>query len=87
MISAGNNNNSENKPKSIQRYNEMLFKQKAYYFDVHEFEEIVDYFIDKQDWVKALEAIKYSKNSIHLFLHFYLKKLIYWVPPDKLTLL
>lgn len=67
MRLSGNDNNSEHKPKSIQRYNEMLFKQKAYYFDVHEFEEIVDYFIDKQDWIKALEAIKYSKK-LHPFI-------------------
>ena len=60
-------NDSEQDLTSIEKYNDMIFKRKSYYFDIDEFEMIVNYYLEKQDWVKALDAIEYSKK-LHPFV-------------------
>jgi tetratricopeptide (TPR) repeat protein len=44
-------------PVEVVRYNEMLGRGKRYFFDVHEFEIIVDYFLIQNEFEKAQQAI------------------------------
>ena len=49
---------------SIRRYEHMMEKNARYFFDVHEFEEIISYYIDINDVSKAVAAADYA-NRIH----------------------
>lgn len=42
----------------INRYKDMISKKKSYYFDIYEFENIVDYYIYHNDYKSALESIE-----------------------------
>ncbi len=44
----------------IDRYEEMLKNGNTYYFDVEDFEQILDYYIDVNHLGKALRAVKYA---------------------------
>src|SRR5262245_5923694 len=48
---------------SIERYEEMLRNKDAYFFDVDAFLNIIDFFIEKNDPVKALQVIDYAKQQ------------------------
>lgn len=58
----------------INRYKDMLSKKKSCYFDIHEFENIVDYYITQNDYKSAIESIKIGlvqhPNSASLRLKF-----------------
>jgi len=43
---------------SVNRYEDMLKQQREFFFDVHEFEEIIDYYIDNRYFTKAFNAIE-----------------------------
>ncbi len=47
---------------SLLRYKDMLKNQGNYYFDVFEFEHIIDFYLDKNDIPKASNVIKYALN-------------------------
>ncbi len=53
-------NDSPYADKHIGRYKSMLKKQARYYFDVEEFEGIIDYFLEKGKVKEAENALKYS---------------------------
>ncbi len=42
----------------INRYKDMLDKKRSYYFDIHEFENIVDYYIYNNDYKSAIKSIE-----------------------------
>lgn len=42
----------------INRYKKMLDKKSSCYFDVHEFENIVDYYINHNDYKSAIQSVK-----------------------------
>jgi tetratricopeptide (TPR) repeat protein len=46
----------------INRYSEMIAKKNRYYFDIFEFENIIDYFFEKNEQKKAKDAIAYALN-------------------------
>ena len=48
---------------SIERYEEMIRNKDAYFFDVDAFVNIVDYYIEKNDPVKALQVIEYAQDQ------------------------
>ena len=48
---------------SIERYEEMIRNKDAYFFDVDAFVNIVDYYIERNDPVKALQVIEYAKDQ------------------------
>ena len=48
---------------SIRRYNDMLKNQRVYYFDVFEFEHIIDFYLDKNDLKNANKVIKYALSQ------------------------
>ena len=54
------NSQYNGKGTSVDRYLSMLYCQEATYFDINELEEITDHFVDKHDFVKALEVVNYG---------------------------
>ena len=45
---------------SVSRYEEMLEKHAHYFFDVHEFEDIIDYYLDSENIADAAVAASYA---------------------------
>ena len=54
---------SDDAQRSVERYEEMLRNQDQYFFDAQAFENIIDYYIEKNDPVKALQVIEYALNQ------------------------
>jgi len=54
---------SDDAQRSVERYEEMLRNQDQYFFDAQAFENIIDYYIEKSDPVKALQVIEYALNQ------------------------
>ena len=48
---------------SVRRYKNMLKNKESYYFDVFEFEHIIDFFMDKNDYQSAGEVLSYALNQ------------------------
>ncbi|RLD78487.1 MAG: hypothetical protein DRJ10_10255, partial [Bacteroidetes bacterium] len=48
---------------SLSRYKDMLKNKSSYYFDVFEFEHIIDFYLNKNDVSNANNAIKYALNQ------------------------
>ena len=48
--------------KLVCRFEEMLRQNAAYFFDVEEFEGIIDYYADRRNWSRARKAVKYGLN-------------------------
>lgn len=46
----------------VQRYEKMLADNESYYFDIDQFEEIVDYYCMNNKFKKALQVIEYAYN-------------------------
>jgi len=44
----------------VDRYEQMLRTEHQYFFDVHEFENIADHYLDDEDYPHALEAIDFA---------------------------
>lgn len=44
--------------KIINRYKDMLSKNRSYYFDLYEFENIIDYYINSNDYKSALRSVR-----------------------------
>src|SRR5688572_19731284 len=57
---------------SVSRFEEMLRKQDRYFFDVDALIKIIDFYIDKGDYAKALEVAKYAfslhPNSVNFLM-------------------
>jgi tetratricopeptide (TPR) repeat protein len=47
---------------AVSRYNEMVENNQHYYFDIYEFEHIIDNYIDQNEYKKAKVAINYALN-------------------------
>ena len=45
---------------SVNRYEEMMRKHTRYFFDVHEFEDIIDYYLDSENIAEATTAANYA---------------------------
>ncbi len=54
---------SDDAQRSVERYEEMIRNEDQYFFDAQAFENIIDYYIDKSDPVKALQVIEYALNQ------------------------
>src|SRR4051812_35890673 len=59
---------------SIERYEEMLRRQDSYFFDVDAFLNIIDYYIEKNDSVKALQVVRYATQQHPTSVEFLLRK-------------
>jgi tetratricopeptide (TPR) repeat protein len=58
---------------SVERYEEMLRNHDQYFFDAQAFENIIDYYIEKNDPAKALQVSEYARNQ-HPFAAVFLIK-------------
>jgi len=47
----------------IDRFENMLNQVGAYFFDVHEFEKIIDHYLDTNHFNKAFDAVRFGKNQ------------------------
>ena len=47
---------------SVNRYEEMLKNQTHCFFDIHEFEDIIDYYLDSENFTKAAMAANYAAH-------------------------
>lgn len=56
--------NSELIQRSIEKYEEMKERQERYFFDVDALVKIIDHFIDRLEYEKALEVTRYA-NTLH----------------------
>ena len=45
------------------RFENMLNQVEAYFFDVHEFERIIDHYLDTNHFTKAIDAVQYGINQ------------------------
>jgi tetratricopeptide (TPR) repeat protein len=45
------------------RFENMLNHMEAYFFDVHEFERIIDHYLDTNHFIKAIDAVRYGINQ------------------------
>lgn len=65
-----NNNDNyldfNNAQSCVDRYIQMVYNNESLYFDIEELEEIIEYFIEKHDYVKALKAANYG-TELHQF--------------------
>src|SRR5205809_6328318 len=59
---------------SIERYEEMLRNEDAYFFDVDAFVNIIDYYIEKNDAVKALQVVHFATQQHPGSVEFLLRK-------------
>jgi len=51
---------NEEETAAVNRYSDMLKNRNTYYFDIFEFEHIIDFYIGKYDLKKASEVIEYA---------------------------
>jgi len=58
---------------SVERYEEMIRNHDQYFFDAQAFENIIDYYIEKNDPPKALQVAEYACNQ-HPFAAVFLVK-------------
>src|ERR1700743_1324234 len=58
---------------SVERYEEMIRNHDQYFFDAQAFENIIDYYIEKNDPVKALQVVEYARAQ-HPFASVFLIK-------------
>jgi len=48
---------------SVRRFEDMLDHKARYFFDVHELEDVIDYYLDMGDFNHAARAAKYAMNT------------------------
>ena len=58
---------SEDPKFSVERYEEMIRNQDQYFFDAQAFENIIDYYIEKNDPIKALQNFDLQNQELLLF--------------------
>ncbi|MBL4656104.1 MAG: tetratricopeptide repeat protein [Bacteroidia bacterium] len=66
--------NEEDQKSSVQRFEEMLRKKDQYFFEPDAFENIIDYYLDKHDPVRALRVVKYAISQYSFDATFLIKK-------------
>ena len=60
--------------KSIEKYEEMRERQERYFFDVDALIKIIDHFIDRLEYEKALEVTRYAHTLHPQSINFTLKE-------------
>ena len=68
------NGYNEDLEASVRRYNDMRKNKENLYFDVFEFEHIIDFFMEKNDFNIAHEAVEYALNQHPNSVELQLKK-------------
>src|SRR6476661_7111380 len=65
---------SEDPKMSVERYEEMIRNHDQYFFDSQAFENIIDYYIDKNDPIKALQVVEYAVSQHPFAVIFFIKQ-------------
>src|SRR5690606_31622165 len=65
---------SEDPRFSVERYEEMIRNQDQYFFDAQAFENIIDYYIEKNDPIKALQVVDYAVSQHPFAAVFFIKQ-------------
>src|SRR5476649_2832477 len=65
---------SEDPRFSVERYEEMIRNKDQYFFDAQAFESIVDYYIEKNDPIKALQVVEYAVAQHPFVATFFIKQ-------------
>lgn len=55
--------NPEEARSSVERYEEMIRNKDQYFFDADAFEKIIDYYIEKNDPIKAMQVVEYALSQ------------------------
>jgi len=63
MFNDFENDPSEDMRFSVERYEEMIRNKDLYFFDTEAFENIIDYYLDKNDPIKSLQVIEYATSQ------------------------
>ncbi|MCE3279110.1 MAG: tetratricopeptide repeat protein [Bacteroidetes bacterium] len=58
----------------VDRYEEMVLNNKHYFFDSEQFEDIIDYYIDKNNPKKSLQVIEFAIGQYPFSTVFFLRK-------------
>ena len=75
---------SEDPKFSVERYEEMIRNQDQYFFDAQAFENIIDYYIEKNDPIKALQVVEYAVNQHPFAAVFFIKQAQLFVVTNQL---
>jgi tetratricopeptide (TPR) repeat protein len=78
-----NENSSDELNQAIQRFEDMLNRNKRYYFDQSVLSEIIDFYIEKDDLVKAAEAANMGVELFPFSIESWLKKAMVLMESDK----
>ena len=70
---------------SVERYEEMIRNHDQYFFDAQAFENIIDYYIEKNDPAKAIQVVEYAVNQHPFAAVFLIKKAQLLVVTNKVT--
>ena len=69
---------------SVERYEEMIRNKDQYFFDAQAFENIIDYYIEKNDPIKALQVVEYAVNQHPFAAIFFIKQAQLFVATNQL---
>src|SRR3954469_7720507 len=70
---------------SVERYEEMIRNQDQYFFDAQAFENIIDYYIEKNDPIKALQVVEYAISQHPFAVIFLIKQAQLYVVTNQLS--
>src|SRR5690606_17193071 len=59
---------------SVERYEEMIRNKEHYFFDSQAFEGIIDFYIEKNDPIKALQVVDYAVSQHPYVASFFIKQ-------------
>src|SRR5690606_15215819 len=59
---------------SVERYEEMIRNKDQYFFDSQAFEGIIDFYIEKDDPIKALQVVEYAVSQHPFIAIFFIKQ-------------
>src|SRR5690606_30170896 len=65
---------SEDPKFSVERYEEMVRNKDQYFFDSQAFEGIIDFYIEKNDPIKALQVVDYAVSQHPFIATFFIKQ-------------
>src|SRR5690606_28557100 len=78
--------NSEDPRFSVERYEEMIRNKDQYFFEAQAFNGIIDFYIEKNDPIKALQVAEYAVNQHPFAAIFFIKQAQLYTVTNQLDL-